>query len=132
MRPLSILTQQHSVLVVTSLRAEIFQHGPKLTSHTPTVSPLVLQQGLPLMNVLSFCDMKYDEENFMEAADHEDCLRQLCFYLPRMRFHPLFFTLTRTLILSLSYCLSLAHFHPAFRRFGLSYRRSLKRCSTWH
>ena len=35
MRPLSILTQTHSFLVVTSLRAKIFQHGLKPTSHTP-------------------------------------------------------------------------------------------------
>ena len=51
---------------------------------------LVLQQGLPLMSVLSFCDMNYDEGKFMEAADHEVFLRHLCVYLPRARFQPLF------------------------------------------
>ena len=35
MRTLSILTWSHSFLIVTSLRAKIFQHGLKLTSHAP-------------------------------------------------------------------------------------------------
>ena len=60
------------------------------------------------MSVLSFCDMKYDEGKFMEAADRKVCLRHLCVYLPRARFHPLFLPLTR------------AHSHPLFVLLSIS------------